>query len=207
MFCKKSREDERRYAYEKAIEAYWKHVDRYHTWMNYYALFNGALFVGFCTLLCATNLILAGKSGYEIENLTLEGEVVWLKNDYGFLQIVLCGIGLISAIAWCGSILGHEKWEKNWMNIITFYEDIGVYSILVTKSDSELSFDGIKNIFKQFYFSKNKIDEKDTMKNKTDKKDEDNKECHTLKKGYTFKAYSTHNNTSVNFYREIKIKQ
>ena len=39
--------DERRYAYEKAIEAYWKHVDRYHTWMNYYAIFNGALFVGF----------------------------------------------------------------------------------------------------------------------------------------------------------------
>ena len=33
--------DKRKYAYEKAIEAYWKHVDRYHTWMNYYALFYG----------------------------------------------------------------------------------------------------------------------------------------------------------------------
>ena len=38
--------DKRRYAYEKAIEAYWKHVDRYHTWMNYYSLFNGAFVCG-----------------------------------------------------------------------------------------------------------------------------------------------------------------
>lgn len=134
MFC----EDKRKYAYEKAIEAYWKHVDRYHTWMNYYALFNGALFVGFCTLLCATNLILTGKGEYNVDNLTIESGVVWLKNDYGFLQILLCVIGLISAIAWYCSILGHEKWEGNWMNIISFYEDIDVYKILmVSSSDME----------------------------------------------------------------------
>ena len=50
VYSGNTEEDNRRYAYEKAIEAYWKHVDRYHTWMNYYAIFNGALFVGFCTL-------------------------------------------------------------------------------------------------------------------------------------------------------------
>jgi len=30
----KEKEDKNKYAYEKAVEAYWKHVDRYHTWMN-----------------------------------------------------------------------------------------------------------------------------------------------------------------------------
>ena len=53
--------------------------------MNYYALFNGALFVGFCTLLCATNLILAGKGGYEIDNLTTPTSVQELINE-GYLK-------------------------------------------------------------------------------------------------------------------------
>lgn len=122
MFCKKSREDERRYAYEKAIEAYWKHVDRYHTWMNYYALFNGALFVGFCTLLTATTKV--SKKANDVFELT---------NNYEVLQIILCIVGLISAIAWLCSICGHEKWEMNWMNIIEYYENrnFRVYNLLI----------------------------------------------------------------------------
>lgn len=126
MFCRRDCEDKRKYAYEKAIEAYWKHVDRYHTWMNYYALFNGALFVGFCTLLTATTKI---SEKCEDSNAT-----ICLENDYGFLQIILCIIGLVSAIAWYCSILGHEKWEGNWMNIVLFYEDIDVYKILMVSS-------------------------------------------------------------------------
>ena len=118
-------EKKRKYAYEKAIEAYWKHVDRYHTWMNYYALFNGALFVGFCTLLTATTRI-------EIECYK-KYPAFDLKNDYEFLQIVLCCIGLVSAIAWLCSVLGHEKWEKNWMNIIEYYENknLRIYNLLI----------------------------------------------------------------------------
>ena len=34
-------------AYDKAVEAYQFHVQRYHTWVNYYAIFVGALFVAF----------------------------------------------------------------------------------------------------------------------------------------------------------------
>lgn len=128
MFCRRDCEDKRKYAYEKAIEAYWKHVDRYHTWMNYYALFNGALFVGFCTLLTATTKIL--------EKCEDSNAIICLENDYGFLQILLCVIGLISAIAWWFSIQGHEKWEANWMNIVTRYERVGVYSILITTKDN-----------------------------------------------------------------------
>lgn len=114
-------ENKRKYAYEKAIEAYWKHVDRYHTWMNYYALFNGALFVGFCTLLTATTDVQKTNDKFE------------LTNNYEPLQIILCIVGLISAIAWRCSILGHEKWERNWMNIIAYYEQVNVYSILIVR--------------------------------------------------------------------------
>ena len=34
--------EQQRFMYQKAIEAYQYHVNRYHTWMNYYALFNNA---------------------------------------------------------------------------------------------------------------------------------------------------------------------
>ena len=86
-------------------------------------------------MLCATNFILAGKGGYEISNQIIEGGIIWLKNDYGTLQIIVCFIGLISAMAWYCSIVGHEKWERNWMNIITYYERVGVYSILIVREE------------------------------------------------------------------------
>lgn len=186
MFCGKTNEDKRKYAYEKAIEAYWKHVDRYHTWMNYYALFNGALFVGFCTLLCATNFILAGKGEYEINSRIIEGGVIWLKNDYEPLQIVICIIGLISAIAWLCSILGHEKWEMNWMNIITFYEDIGVYSILVSNLNKQPICKNKKIMRLKVWMMRRikKIWKKCSVA--------DDRTCHTLRNECTFKAYSTH---------------
>lgn len=37
-------------AYEKAIDAYQFNVSRYHTWMNYYSIFVGALFVALYTV-------------------------------------------------------------------------------------------------------------------------------------------------------------
>lgn len=42
-------------AYEKAIDAYQFHVQRYHTWVNYYAIFVGALFVAFYTIIAQTD--------------------------------------------------------------------------------------------------------------------------------------------------------
>lgn len=102
--------DNNRYAYEKAIEAYWKHVDRYHTWMNYYAIFNGALFVGFCTLKTATSYVCKVDNCY------------YLINNYEYLCLMICLLGVVASICWLTSILGHEKWECNWMNIIEKYE-------------------------------------------------------------------------------------
>ena len=119
--------DSEKFFYQKTIEAYWNHVNRYHTWMNYYALFNGALFVGFCTLLTATTIIKADSISQ------------WnLENDYTFLQFTVCIIGLVSSCAWLASISGHEKWEKNWMNIIESFETVPLYRLLVCGKDDFL---------------------------------------------------------------------
>lgn len=123
--------DERRYAYEKAIEAYWNHVDRYHTWMNYYAIFNGALFVGFCTLLTATTKI-------STENYLCYS----LSNDYKPVYIVLSILGLISSMSWYLSIKGHEKWERSWMSIIEKYEFKDVYRLIIAEK-SDIVMEGI----------------------------------------------------------------
>lgn len=141
-------DDRRKYAYEKAIEAYWKHVDRYHTWMNYYSLFNGALFVGYCTLLTATTKIsLAKESNCEVSgtinnimNTDIGNNILYLSisNNYTNLSFIICVLGLISSISWLLSLKGHNTWTKNWMNQIQYYEGANVYTVIIA-SPSELA--------------------------------------------------------------------
>lgn len=119
--------EQRRFMYQKAIEAYQYHVNRYHTWMNYYSIFTGALFVGFCSLTTATTEIKEKKIISAISQYCCSKEEVCniytLTNDYFPLIIVLCILGLISSICWLLSLKGHEKWERNWMQNIEYYED------------------------------------------------------------------------------------
>lgn len=135
----KNIEDKRRYAYEKAIEAYWKHVDRYHTWMNYYAIFNGALFVGFCTLLTATASIKYDETS----------KLIILSNDNMILYIIICFLGIIASGSWLLSILGHEAWERNWMNIIKKYETTDIYNLIRIEESDVIRKKG-KKYFKAF---------------------------------------------------------
>lgn len=114
--------EQRRFMYQKAIEAYQYHVNRYHTWMNYYALFNGALLVAFCTLLCATTQIAGGKGAVETEEIVLEGGTVILSNNYGYLQVLIIILGILTSLLWLLSILGHRTWTLSWMSIICKYE-------------------------------------------------------------------------------------
>lgn len=39
---------------------------RYHTWMNYYSLFNGALLVAYCTILVSTGKIVEVEGNISI---------------------------------------------------------------------------------------------------------------------------------------------
>lgn len=153
------------FLYHKAIETYWNHVNRYHTWMNYYALFNGAIFVGFCTLLTATTTIKANSVNQ------------WnLENNYTLLQFTVCIIGLVSSCAWLASISGHEKWEKNWTNIIESFETAPLYRLIVCGKDDIL----LKNDYDNHEWN-----------------DKTTKDGKVLEKGDKFKAYSTHTITKI----------
>lgn len=118
-------EERRRFLYQRAIEAYQFHVNRYHTWMNYYSIFTGALFVGFCSLTTATTKIIKGSSSTLNHCCSVEdGKILYtLDNNYTLLIIAICILGIVSSICWFMSLCGHEKWEHNWMKNIEYYED------------------------------------------------------------------------------------
>lgn len=93
-------------AYEKAIEAYQFHVQRYHTWVNYYAIFVGALFVAFYTVVS------------QIENIRCNPCC-----DSGiffsmWLPLLIMTLGWFTSICWLASIIGHYKWMNSWILIV-----------------------------------------------------------------------------------------
>lgn len=78
---------------------------RYHTWMNYYSLFNGALLVAYCTILVSTGEVIKEICG---------NETYTLKCTYwGFLFIIAL-LGIIASYCWYLSMIGHNKWLNNW---------------------------------------------------------------------------------------------
>lgn len=129
IMCKVESEEEkreqlRRFLYQQAINGYQFHVNRYHTWMNYYSIFTGALFVGFCSLKTATTEISKTCSQAVSQCGCMNNKMLYeLTNDYDPLIIVICILGFISSICWLLSLLGHKKWENNWMKNIEYYED------------------------------------------------------------------------------------
>ena len=93
-------------AYEQAVKAYQFHVQRYHTWVNYYAIFTGALFVAFYTVM--------PKGG----RFCLSCEVDWpLDSGLWFSYLVLL-VGWWASVCWLASIVGHYKWLLSWTRVV-----------------------------------------------------------------------------------------
>ena len=83
--------------YDRAISAYQFQVKRYHTWMNYYSLFEGALLVAL----------------YSFD-----------RKDVGHLVYLLIPIlGFIVSLCWLGSIVGHRCWMNSWLDIVKYLEE------------------------------------------------------------------------------------
>lgn len=83
--------------YERAISAYQFQVERYHTWMNYYSLFEGALLVAL----------------YSVD-----------RNEVGHLVYLLIPVlGFIVSLCWLSSIVGHRCWMNSWLDIIKYLEE------------------------------------------------------------------------------------
>lgn len=78
--------------YDRAIEAYRFQVERYHTWMNYYSLFHGALLIALYSVadLCAAK-----------------------EKDFLFLLIAF--LGYVTGLCWLGTVIGNRKWIGSWI--------------------------------------------------------------------------------------------
>lgn len=83
-------------AYEKAISAYQFHVERYNTWMNYYSIFVGVLFIAY----------------YSIKP----------DSSSEFILLITTFVGLISSICWLASFKGYYSWLISWTHVIQFHE-------------------------------------------------------------------------------------
>jgi hypothetical protein len=87
--------------YEKAIAGYQFHVTRYKDWMNMYAIFVGALFVGYYNI--------AASSFVECNNIILE-----------FIILI---VGLIASLSWLVSFQGYYTWMISWIRILQLHEN------------------------------------------------------------------------------------
>lgn len=83
-----------KFAYEQSIQAYQKHVERYNTWMNMYAIMTGALFVAFYSI--------SGKDK--------------------LLVLLISILGFLCSVCWLGAVKGHYEWMKSFIKIVKFNE-------------------------------------------------------------------------------------
>ena len=155
--CQKIETDKKLVAYEQAVKAYQFQVMRYNTWMNYYALFVGALFVAFYIIICYSKGI--------------DTNIINPKH----LLIFIAALGIIASICWMASLIGNCAWMNNYIKAVKkneaifFGEETGgdeslvVYQRLIknssaTTEDRESSrswwkrcIDGIKKSPKTFF--------------------------------------------------------
>lgn len=122
------------YAYETAIKAYQEHIRHYQTWVNLYAIFVGALFVGLYSLISMDNI----------------------KNLDWFLSLVSI-LGVTASICWLACVVGHYEWTKSWITIVKGFENKlfeGTYKIygIVLKNGVE-----VKSMTERRFISTQKI--------------------------------------------------
>ena len=82
--------------YEKAIEGRNFHYQNYNTWVNYFSIFTGALFVAYYTIM--------------------------EKNNCNFFSFIVLILGIVTSICWNKSIKGHYHWMLSWIKVVQDYE-------------------------------------------------------------------------------------
>lgn len=90
-------EDDKKYLYEKAVEGRNQHIQLFNHWMNMYAIFNGALFVGYYSLCDKKQLI---------------------------FEMIIIVLGVLSGWCWHFSARGFYRWIISWINVVKKYEKL-----------------------------------------------------------------------------------
>ena len=93
--------------------------NRYHTWMNYYSLFNGALLVAYCTILVSTGQVIEMGGGISTENgITGNTRLFQLECTYWNILTLISFLGCIASYCWYLSAIGHDHWIGRWRKIL-----------------------------------------------------------------------------------------
>lgn len=99
----------------RVIAEHFKEMEqRYHTWMNYYSLFNGALLVAYCTILVSTGKIVEMGGEKVQDDVSLASTVYWMNCTYWYVLFVIACLGGVAAYCWYLSAIGHQAWLNNW---------------------------------------------------------------------------------------------
>ena len=93
-----SKKEDLKFLYEKAISGREHHQNNFNHWMNMYALFNGALFIGFYTV---------AKDG---------------GTDTDVIKILILALGFLEALFWHCSARGFYRWILSWIGVVQYYE-------------------------------------------------------------------------------------
>lgn len=106
--------------YRLIFEHFRQMEQRYHTWMNYYSLFNGALLVAYCTILVSTGRIVE-KASYVMpleSNYTKGRELFSLECTYWEFLVLIAALGILASYCWLRSMQGHRAWLGSWRNAL-----------------------------------------------------------------------------------------
>ena len=92
-----------KFLYEKAIQGRQQIWNDFNHWMNMYAIFNGALFVGF----------------YSIMEKNPD-----CSNPWNLCEFLIITLGCIEAILWHCSARSFYRWIKSWIGVVALYESM-----------------------------------------------------------------------------------
>lgn len=105
--------------YKIAIDGYHNHFERYNHWMNMYAIFNGALFVGLHSIIDKS----CNSEGFDL---------------LPFLQLLIFALGCISSWFWFFSARGFYRWNISWVKTVAHHENEYIQNFLDDESKEDV---------------------------------------------------------------------
>ena len=105
--------------YKIAIDGYHNHFERYNHWMNMYAIFNGALFVGLHSIIDKS----CNSEGFDL---------------LPFLQLLIFALGCISSWFWFFSAKGFYRWNISWVKTVAHHENKFIQNCLGNESKEDV---------------------------------------------------------------------
>lgn len=123
------------------LEQFKEMEHRYHTWMNYYSLFNGALLVAYCTILVSTGKVISLEGNVDTASEMSGGAKVFFLNcTYWDVLTLIAALGVIASYCWYLSMIGHNRWMESWRGILRiegvpgFRKELGIDGFTLKKS-------------------------------------------------------------------------